>query len=106
MAPPCGNSQLCYEMSPNSVVSLVPSSAMDLIPSSAVDKNPWLRHVATPSSAVRRPLTQLWALKQKQPEVTPNLVAGPVYSSAADSVPSLAMDKKGIKLMHMEGSAT
>jgi hypothetical protein len=105
MAPPCGNSQLCCETSPNLVVGLVPSSAVDLIPSSAVDKNPWLHHVVTPSSVVRRPLTQLWALKQKQPKVTPNSVAGPVYSSAADSVPSSAMDKKGIKLMHMEGSA-
>jgi hypothetical protein len=48
---------------PSSAMGPVPNSAMDLIHSSAMDKNPWLSHVATLSSAARRPPTQLWAIK-------------------------------------------
>jgi hypothetical protein len=34
---------------------------------------------------------------------TPKSVVGPVRSSAIDLVPNLAVEKKGIKLMHMDG---
>jgi hypothetical protein len=49
----------------------VPSSVVGPVPRSAVDKDPWLCLVATPSSAARRPVTQLSALKQKHPMALP-----------------------------------
>jgi hypothetical protein len=48
---------------PSFAVQPIPSSAVDPICSSAMDKNPWLSHVTTLSSTVRRPPTQLRALK-------------------------------------------